>query len=76
MTVLALSTYVPVAGMLKTVVAALFVAVAAPSAVALAAGGLHRRRTGSVAVATAFVGLGAAALALLAGAGVYALIQR
>ncbi len=76
MTVLALGTYVPIADLAKTVVAALFVAFAAPSAVALAAAGLHRRHRGAVASAAAFVGVGAAALVLLAGAGVYALIQR
>jgi hypothetical protein len=76
MSVLALSTYVPIADLARILLVALVAAVAAPSAATLVAAGLERRQNGAVVRGTAVVAGGALVLALLASAGLYALVQR
>jgi hypothetical protein len=79
MSVLALGDYVPIADLariLLVALVALVAAVAAPSAAALVAIGLERRQNGAVVRGTAVVAVGALGLALLASAGLYALVQR
>jgi hypothetical protein len=76
MSVLALGDYVPIADLARILLVALVAAVAAPSAAALVAIGLERRQNGAVVRGTAVVAVGALGLALLARAGLYALVQR
>jgi hypothetical protein len=76
MSVLALGDYVPIADLARILLVALVAAVAAPSAAALVAIGLERRQNGAVVRGTAVVAVGALGLALLASAGLYALVQR
>lgn len=76
MSVLALGDYVPIADLARILLVALATAVAAPSAAALVAAGLERRQNGALVRGTALAAVGALVLALLASAGLYALVQR
>jgi hypothetical protein len=76
MTVLALSTYLPLSELVKIVAVTLTIALIAPSAVALSVAGLDRRASGSEHSGAVLVGTGAGILVLLVAAGLYALVSR
>ena len=76
MTVLSLSSYLPLSELIKIVAVTFTVAVVAPAAVSLAIVGLDRRTEGATGRGNVLVGIGAGVLVLLVASGLYALVNR
>ena len=76
MTILSVSSYIPLGDLARIVGAVLVVALIAPSATALGIAGIDRRHAGQTAAGTALLGLGAGILAMLVCLGIYALVNR